>query len=140
MANLVFINGIGQGTGYAVPVPTTYDSNTATIVDSARNANGQMIGSVIREGVSKVSMTWAYLSAADWANLIKQFSSTHGGAFIRSVTFFNQETNSLSTKNMYVGDRNAGVLMLYDADTAPSSDLIGLPMGYKDAKFSLIEV
>lgn len=138
MANLVVINAVGQGAGYVVPTPSTYDSNTATIVDSARNTDGQMIGTVIRDGVSKISMSWNFISAADWAALIGQFKGASN--FVRSVTFFDQETNTLATANMYVGDRSSGVLALYDADTAPDASLIGLPMGYRDAKFSLIEV
>lgn len=137
MANLVYINGATQGTGYAVPVPSKYDSNTATIVDSARNTEGIMIGTVIRADVSKISMSWNFISAADWAALLSQFA---GYNFVRSVTFFDQSTNSLVTKNMYVSDRNAGALMLYDDDNAPSTGFSGLPLGYTDASLSLIEV
>lgn len=142
MANLVTINPLVLGAeGFVVPTPSTYIGNTATIVDSARNTDGYMIGTVIRNDVAKISMTWALISAQDWANMLKQFEPEYGGAFVRSVTFFNQTTGTLETRNMYVSDRtSAGSFLTYNAENAPSSDWIGLPSGYLGAQFSLIEV
>ena len=142
MANLVTINPLVAGTGgFVVPTPSTYIGTTSTIVDSARNTDGYMIGTVIRSGVAKIQMTWALISAQDWAALLQQFEPAYGGAFIRSVTFFNQTTGTLDTRDMYVGDRgSAGSFLTYNADNAPSSTWIGLPSGYRDAAFSLIEV
>lgn len=135
MANLVTIGGV------ALPTPSQYIGNTATIVDSARNVAGYMIGTVIRNDVAKVSMTWAFISAQDWANMLKLFDPRFGGSFIRSVTFFNQSTASLETRDMYVSDRtSSGSFLLYNADNAPNSSVIGLPRGYQNANLSLIEV
>jgi hypothetical protein len=142
MSNLVFIQPllIG-GEGFVVPTPSTYVGNTATIVDSARNVNGRMIGTVIRNGVAKITMTWNYITAEDWAALLQQFEPSYGGNFVRDVTFFNQTSNALETREMYVSDRNhSGAHLVYNADNAPSVDRIGLPPGYLDAKISLIEV
>lgn len=135
MANLVTIGGV------ALPTPSTYIGNTATIVDSARNVAGYMIGTVIRNDVAKVSMTWAFISAADWANILKLFDPAYGGSFTRDVTFFNQSTNSLETRTMYVSDRtSSGSFLLYNESNAPSSAYVGLPRGYQNANLSLIEV
>ena len=135
MANLVTIGGV------ALPTPSQYIGNTATIVDSARNVAGYMIGTVIRNDVAKVSMTWAFISAQDWANMLKLFDPRFGGSFIRSVTFFNQSTASLETRDMYVSDRtSSGSFLLYNAENAPNSSVIGLPRGYQNANLSLIEV
>ena len=135
MANLVTIGGV------ALPTPSQYIGNTVTIVDSARNVAGYMIGTVIRNDVAKVSMTWAFISAQDWANMLKLFDPRFGGSFIRSVTFFNQSTASLETRDMYVSDRtSSGSFLLYNAENAPNSSVIGLPRGYQNANLSLIEV
>lgn len=34
--------------GVALPEPSTYNGNTSTLVDSARNTNGVVVGSVVR--------------------------------------------------------------------------------------------
>lgn len=142
MANLVYLNPISAGgEGFVVPTPSTYIGNTATIVDSARNVDGYMMGTVIRNGVAKIQMTWNFLSADDWAALLKQFEPSYGGAFIRSVTFFNQTSGTLETRNMYVGDRtSSGSFLLYNEDNAPDPAHIGLPRGYQGAQLSLIEL
>lgn len=142
MANLVYLNPILMGgEGFAVPTPSTYIGNTATVVDSARNVSGQMIGTVIRNGVAKIQMTWNFLSADDWAAMLKQFEPQFGGSFVRSVTFFNQTIGALDTRNMYVSDRtSSGSFLLYNAENAPDEAHIGLPRGYLGAQFSLIEV
>lgn len=142
MANLVYLNPIATGgEGFVVPTPSTYIGNTATIVDSARNVDGYMMGTVIRNGVAKIQMTWNFITAQDWAALLKQFEPAYGGSFIRNVTFFNQTSGVLETRSMYVGDRtSSGSFLLYNADNAPDPSWIGLPRGYQGAQFSLIEL
>ena len=44
--------------GVALPEPSAYSGNTATIVDSARNLEGRVIGSVVRDDVAKVELSW----------------------------------------------------------------------------------
>ena len=142
MANLVTIEPLVSGAeGFVVPTPSTYIGNTATIVDSARNVDGYMIGTVIRNGVAKIQMTWAFISADDWASLLQQFEPSYGGSFTRQVSFYNQTSGVVETREMYVGDRtSAGSFLLYNAENAPAPYKIGLPRGYRDAAFSLIEV
>ena len=142
MANLVTIEPItAGGDAFVVPTPSSYIGNTATIVDSARNTDGYMIGTVIRNGVAKIQMSWAFIGAQEWAELLQQFEPEYGGAFIRDVTFFNQTTAALETRQMYVGDRtSSGSFLLYSAENAPNPSYIGLPRGYQGAQFSLIEV
>ena len=142
MANLVTINPLVLGAeGFVVPTPSDYIGNTATIVDSARNTDGYMIGTVIRNGVAKIQMKWNFITADDWAAMLKQFEPDCGGAFVRSVTFFNQTSAQLETRDMYVGDRtSSGSFLLYNAENTPDAAHIGLPRGYLGAQFSLIEV
>ena len=142
MANLVTINPLVLGAeGFVVPTPSEYIGNTATVVDSARNTDGYMIGTVIRNGVAKIQMKWNFITADDWAAMLKQFEPDYGGAFVRSVTFFNQTSAQLETRDMYVGDRtSSGSFLLYNAENTPDAAHIGLPRGYLGAQFSLIEV
>lgn len=116
---------------YAVPAPSTYSATTATLVDSGRNVQGKVIGAVIRDDVAKIAMTWNFISAQDWADLLSQFSPARGGGFYNSVTFFCQDTNAWETRQMYVSDRTANVFL---------RDSAGNIRGYTGASLSLVEV
>ena len=115
---------------FSVPEPSTYEATTATIVDSARNAKGEVIGQVIKNNVAKIEMTWYFIRAEDWAELQAQFDSERGGSFYNYVTFFNPDYNEWETRLMYVSDRKAPVY-LRRAD--------GSVRGYQGASFSLID-
>ncbi|OUN08342.1 hypothetical protein B5G43_02890 [Flavonifractor sp. An92] len=117
--------------GYAVPAPSTYSATTATLVDSGRNVQGYVIGAVIRNDIAKIEMSWNFISAADWAALLSQFSPARGGSFYNDVTFFCQDSNSWETRQMYVSDRTAS-LYLRNED--------GSVRGYTGASLSLVEV
>ena len=117
--------------GTAVPDPSSYDANTATIVDTGRNAEGKMVGAVIRNNVGKVTMKWNFIKAADWATILKLFNPDYSGNFVNSVTYFDQDINGYSTKNMYVSDRKASIF-LRNPD--------GTIKGYVNASLSLVEV
>ena len=118
--------------GYSFPEPSGYSANSSTLVDSARNAEGKMIGSVIRDDVSKVEISWKYLTVEQWARVQKCFKQSSGGKFINSVTFFDQSEGEWVTKDMYVSDRTSG---MWRRD--PKS---GDVLGWKDCKLSLVEV
>ena len=122
MAALVSIGG------YDFPEPSTYNATTSTIVDSARNVEGRMIGAVVRNDVAKVELTWRYLTAEQWSELLSKFTTN----FQNDVTFLNQVTNSYTTRRMYVSDRTAG-LFRRNPDT-------GDIMGYTECHLSLVEV
>lgn len=126
------INALVTVAGVALPEPSTYSGNTSTLVDSARNVEGYMIGSVIRDDVAKIEMTWRYLTVAQWADINRLFKRSAGGEFINSVTFFDQSAGTYITRQMYVSDRTAG---MWRRD--PSN---GSVMGWTDCKLSLVEV
>lgn len=117
--------------GHDIPDPSKYSGTTSTVVDSGRNTQAKWIGSVIRDDMGKVDMTWNYISAEDWADILRLFSIKQGGSFTNSVTFFCQDTNSWETRTMYVSDRTADVF-LRRAD--------GSIRGYTGARLALIEV
>lgn len=114
--------------GYEFPEPSEYSANTATLVDSARNVSGYVIGSVIRNDVAKVELSWRYLTAQQWAKILSLFNKS----FYNDVTFYNQSTGTYTTRQMYVGDRSAGMWRRH-----PETGEI---MGFVDAKLALIEV
>lgn len=122
MAALVSIGG------FEFPEPSTYNATTSTIVDSARNVSGYVVGSVVRSDVAKVEMSWKYLTAAQWASVLSLFTNS----FYNEVRFLNQATNSYTTRTMYVSDRTAG-MWRRDPQT-------GAVMGYTNCALSLVEV
>lgn len=118
---------------YDFPEPSTYVGTTSTLVDSARNVAGKMVGSVIRDDVSKIELSWRYLTVEQWANIQKCFRRSSGGKFINLVTFFDQSVGGWVTKEMYVSDRPTQGMWRRDPNT-------GDVLGWKDCKLSLIEV
>lgn len=116
---------------FAFPEPSTYSATTSTIVDSGRNVQGYVIGAVIRDDVSKIEMSWNFITASEWASILAKFSPARGGSFYNNVTFYLQDTNSWVTREMYVSDRTASVF-LRNKD--------GSIKGYQNVSLSLVEV
>ena len=114
--------------GHELPEPSEYNASTSTLVDSARNVSGYVVGSVIRSDVAKVELKWRYLTVEQWADILGLFTKN----FYNSVTFFNQSTGDYTTREMYVGDRSAGMWR-----RNPST---GAVMGWVDPSLSLVEV
>lgn len=110
------------------PEPSTYNATTSTIVDSARNVSGYVVGAVVRNDVAKIELTWKYLTAQQWASILSLFSNS----FYNDVHFLNQVTNAYDTRTMYVSDRTAGIFRR-DPKT-------GAVMGYTGCSLSLVEV
>lgn len=116
--------------GHAIPDPSKYTGTTATVVDSARNAKAFQIGAVIRDDLGKIEMTWSFIEAQKWADILSLFSIKRGGSFYNSVTFYSQDSNDWETRTMYVNDRKASVF---------KRNTDGSIAGYLDASLSLIE-
>ena len=118
--------------GKALPEPSSYEGVTSTLVDSGRNLEGKVVGSVIRDDIGKVTMKWKYLTVAQWARINKMFKQSAGGKFINRVEFFDQTAGDWVTKEMYINDRKAGAWRR-DPDT-------GELLGWTECSLSLIEV
>lgn len=114
------------------PEPSSYSGTTSTIVDSARNTDGYMIGAVIRDDVGKIELEWNFLTITQWRDILSKFSIKNGGSFTNQVTFFCQDSADWETREMYVNDRRASIFRR-DPDT-------GAVIGYTKPKLSLIEV
>ena len=113
--------------GYSLPEPSSYSATTATIVDSARNVSGYVVGSVIRNDVAKVELSWKYLTAQQWASILSQFTTN----FYVSVRFYNQATANYDVRTMYISDRTAGMWRRH-----PETGKI---MGWTNCSLSLVE-
>lgn len=118
--------------GFDFPEPSSYSGNTGTLVDSARNTQGVVVGAVIRDDVGKVEMSWKFLTVKQWADILKCFSIARGGNFYNKVTFFCQDIGDWTTRQMYVSDRKANMFRR-DPKT-------GEVLGYTDCSLSLVEV
>lgn len=114
--------------GFEFPEPSTYNATTSTIVDSGRNVQGKVVGAVVRHDVAKIELSWKYLTAYQWAQILSLFKNS----FYNEVTFLNQTTNAEDTRTMYVSDRTAG-MWRRDPQT-------GAVMGYTNCAISLVEV
>ena len=114
--------------GYGLPEPSTYSAVTATIVDSARNVEGRVVGAVVRNDVAKVELTWRYLTVEQWARVLSLFRD----AFYNDVRFFSQTSGMYEVRTMYVSDRNAGMFRRH-----PET---GEVLGWTNCSLSLVEV
>ena len=126
MASLVTVDGV------ELPMPSAYIGLTADIVDSGRNAEGYVVGAVIREDVAKIEMSWRFLTVEQWSTILKLFNTQYGGKFMQNVTFFNQTTGTYMTRTMYPGDRTTSGAFRVDPET-------NLPLGWTECKLNLIE-
>lgn len=118
--------------GVELPAPSTYSGITSTLVDSARNVKGFMVGAVIRDDIAKIEMTWKFLTTEQWSMINKLFKQSDGGSFINSVTFFDQTEGDWITRNMYVNDRKAGIYL--------REPITGNIKGWTGCALNLIEV
>lgn len=118
--------------GYIFPEPSSYSANTSTLVDSSRNVQGKMVGSVIRDDVAKIEISWRYLTVEQWAKIQQCFRQSSGGKFINLVEFFDQSAGGWVQREMYVNDRKSGLWRRHPAT--------GDVMGWTDCSLALIEV
>ena len=114
--------------GFECPEPSGYSATTSTIVDSARNVNGYVVGAIVRSDVAKVELSWKYLTVRQWASILSLFSDS----FYNDVRFFNRTTGAYTTRTMYVSDRNASVFR--------RDPVTGEILGWVNPSLSLIEV
>lgn len=114
--------------GYELPEPSSYSAVTSTIVDSARNVEGKMVGAVVRHDVAKIDLSWKYLTVEQWARILSLFNDS----FINDVRFFNQATGNFDVRPMYVSDR--------DASAWRRDPVTGRVMGWINPRIALVEV
>lgn len=115
-----------NGTAYPCPA-RGLSLLDATIVDSARNSNGVVVGQVVGRRQQKINnLEWKHLTAVQWSALLKEFDN-----FFVTVTYPDMVNNTWTTRKMYPGDRTAEVFKL-DKTT-------GLPSEYINCKVNIID-
>jgi len=98
-------NGQSQE-GFALPEPASYSGNTTRITDEGTSVSGHLLGAVVRDDVAQVSLSWNYLSAKEWSDIILQFK---GENYSNLVRFFDQTEGNWVTREMRISDRSAGM-------------------------------
>ena len=92
-------------TNYAIKVP--YPSlgkapfTTSRLVDSARNAQGTMVGRMVGRSLDKQEMGWEVISCALWWEMNRWFEDNH---FTFYCHYFNFNTGRWLTRLMYISD------------------------------------
>ena len=115
--------------GEAFPYPDRESGlqSVQTIVDSARNANGVMVGERVGRDMGKIELTWSVLTPEMWSQMLQIFSN-----FTFSLRYLDMVTNDWVTRTFYVGDRSAQPF-LCDPET-------GRPKYYLNCKANVIDV
>lgn len=113
--------------GKQFPAPVRYPKLVVTtLVDAARNANGQVVGQKIGRDQNKVeALTWPVLDASTWSEMLQEFNN-----FFVMATIWDMVANDWVTIKMYPGDRTADVL---------KTDEEGRPIKYKDCAVNIID-
>lgn len=125
-----------EGTDYIeLPISSTYKTTSTTVVDSARNTEGYVVASIIREGIRKIEMSWRVIDIVNYAKLGTFFNTN----FFFYAYYFDQDTNAWVTKNFYVGDRVADALQDKQWQTTTRGGKRE-PTHIENFKLSLIEV
>ena len=112
--------------GTILPTPSEYTAVQADIVDSGRNAQGVIVSSVVRSNVAKITMSWKYLTVAQWSAILQVFKAN----FENAVTYFDQLEGEYQTRTMYIGDRQGGLAQMKN----------GQPVAWLNCGLSLVEV
>lgn len=123
MSNFITINGI------ELPQPSRgLGLHIATLVDSARNSRGEVIGQKIGRDQQKIeNVEWKVLSAAEWGRILQILDAN----FYSEVKYVDMVTGRWTTRRMYCGDRTAKVFKV-DPQT-------GLPTMYSECKVNFID-
>lgn len=119
---MIYVNGV------AIPYPARgLEIMVATLVDSARNANGVVVGQKIGRDQYKLnSLQWPWLTAEQWSTILQLFSG-----FYATVKFPDPVSNSWKMIKMYPGDRSAEPYWVNDS---------GMPTHYTNCKVNIIDV
>lgn len=113
--------------GYKLP-PCKRGVNivVSTLVDSARNSNGEVVGQKIGRDQYKIDgLEWSWLTAEEWGKILSAIKD-----FYFDVTFSDPVTNKRKTIKMYCGDRTGEPYWV---------DGSGTPTHYRNCKVNLID-
>jgi len=132
-----------------LPMPSDYVGISTTLVDSGRNAQGQVIADVIKSDIAKVELKWNFLTPAQYSAIAQLFEPKYNNndmsVFFRPVSFFDVIANAyegditqapnLTTnriRKFYCGDRKVQFAKMVLNDD-------GTPKGYQNVSLNLID-
>lgn len=133
----------------SLPCPSDYSGGASTLVDSGRNTQGQVVGSVIASDVAKIELKWNFLTVAEYSKIAKLFEPAYYGGdtsvFMRACSFFDvikgSWNGSVDTapdiynnhcKVFYPGDRKVSFAKMVLNEN-------GTPKGYSGVSLNLID-
>ena len=105
--------------------------NIATLVDSGRNSQGDLVGQVIGNDKYKYEILFKTLDPGVAREFLRRFDRTQGGNFMGEFIVFDPARNDFVRKTLYVGDRSGRPFKVH-----PN----GRPERWLDVKANLIEV
>jgi len=130
----VKVRPVGGGAWTTLPTPSTYKMTSSTIVDSARDTSGKVISNVIRAGVRKVEMGWAFLDQTQYT-LVADFFDTN---FYFEAYYYDTIKGTYQTKTFYCGDRVSDTAKI-QCILNSSNEIVAIG-GYVNPALSIIEV
>lgn len=132
LTSIVEIQNQGSTEWKPLPCPSSYNGTSTTLVDSARNTKGVVIGQIVRSDIAKVEMSWNFLTNAEYARIAQMFEEKYGGSFFFKAIFFNAVLNAFDMRDFYPNDRKF--------QTAKMVLKNGVPQGYQNVGLNIIEV
>lgn len=97
------------------------------LVDSGRNAKGQVVAQLINRRLLKVdSLKWSYLTNAQWSSILQEIQKFEG-----TVKVWDARTNSFLSFKVYWGDAE---------ETPYEVDSTGKVLTFKDCKCNVIDM
>lgn len=112
----------------AAPYPDTGPFTTSRLVDSARNAQGTMVGRMVGRSLDKQEMSWTAISPEVWWEMNRWFEAGH---FTFYCHYFNFNLGRWETRLFYLSDVKCS-----PARVDPAS---GQPALLRDASFNVID-
>lgn len=103
MAKFFQINGV------ELPVPATgLTVKRQQFVDSARNAQGQVVAQKINRRIVKFdNLVWKHLTATEWSAILQEIEKFEG-----TLTFWDALSKSFITRRVYWGDAEEEVFKI----------------------------
>ena len=119
--------------GIEFPCPSTgLEIIISTAVNSARNAQAEVIGEKVGRDVLKYNnLHWSWLPGETWEQMLTVFSN-----FFVTAKVWDMCGGEWKTIKMYPGDRSAEV---YWIDNDPDSPRYMRPKNYRNCKVNIID-
>lgn len=132
-----YSDAVGDLNAIELPTPS-YNSGmqtVSTMVNSGRNAEGNVIGTRIGRDLIKIELQWAYLTTADWKKVLQYLAKDEPNVqegFYVFVKYFDMVTADFEIRRFYTSDRTASPFKLHPTTMAVTA--------WKDCSLSLVDV